>query len=98
MTSSGANEALLAAYAQHLATQPARTREAYLRDVGVLKALAGEAALTAGVEREAVQAFERCCADSSPHCTRAACPAGASRACFPDGARSTALRSSATLR
>ena len=47
MTSSGANEALLAAYAQHLATQPARTREAYLRDVGVLKALAGEAALTA---------------------------------------------------
>jgi len=47
MTSSGANEALLAAYAQHLATQPARTREAYLRDVGVLKALAGEAALIA---------------------------------------------------
>ena len=47
MTASGANEALLAAYAQHLATQPARTREAYLRDVGVLKALAGEAALTA---------------------------------------------------
>src|SRR3989475_9456724 len=47
MTSSGANEALLAAYAQHLATQPMRTREAYLRDIGVLKALAGEAALTA---------------------------------------------------
>ena len=47
MTASGANEALLAAYTQHLATQPARTREAYLRDVGVLKALAGEAALTA---------------------------------------------------
>jgi integrase/recombinase XerC len=46
-TSSGANEALLAGYAQHLATQPARTREAYLRDIGVLKALAGEAALTA---------------------------------------------------
>jgi integrase/recombinase XerC len=44
---SGADEALLAAYAQHLARQPARTREAYLRDVGVLKALAGEAALTA---------------------------------------------------
>jgi integrase/recombinase XerC len=44
---SGADEALLAAYAQHLATQPERTREAYLRDVGVLKALAGEAALTA---------------------------------------------------
>src|SRR5207253_11452246 len=47
MTSSGANEALLAAYTQHLATQPARTREAYLRDVGVLRALAGVAALTA---------------------------------------------------
>src|SRR5438132_9210491 len=47
MTASDANEALLAAYTQHLATQPARTREAYLRDVGVLKALAGEAALTA---------------------------------------------------
>ena len=46
-TASGADEALLAAYAQHLARQPARTREAYLRDVGVLKALAGEAALTA---------------------------------------------------
>src|SRR5256886_15946690 len=46
-TASGANEALLAAYTQHLATQPARTREAYLRDVGVLKALAGETALTA---------------------------------------------------
>jgi len=44
---SGADEALLAAYAQHLATQPARTREAYWRDVGVLKALAGETALTA---------------------------------------------------
>ena len=47
MTASDANEALLAAYTQHLATQPARTREAYLRDVGVLRALAGEAALTA---------------------------------------------------
>jgi integrase/recombinase XerC len=46
-TSSGVDEALLAAYAQHLATQPMRTREAYLRDIGVLKALAGEAALTA---------------------------------------------------
>src|SRR5881392_4210192 len=47
MIASGANEALLAAYTQHLATQPARTREAYLRDVGVLKTFAGEAALTA---------------------------------------------------
>jgi integrase/recombinase XerC len=44
--SSGADDGLLARYAQHLATQPARTREAYLRDVGVLSALAGETALT----------------------------------------------------
>jgi integrase/recombinase XerC len=44
--SSGADAALLTGYAQHLAMQPSRTREAYLRDVGVLKALAGEAALT----------------------------------------------------
>ena len=46
-TPSGADAALLAAYAQHLATRTARTREAYLRDVGVLKALAGDAAVTA---------------------------------------------------
>jgi integrase/recombinase XerC len=45
--SSSADEALLSAYAQHLSTQPKRTREAYLRDVGVLKALAGDTALTA---------------------------------------------------
>jgi integrase/recombinase XerC len=44
---SGVDEALLAAYAQHLEMQPMRTREAYLRDIGVLKALAGKAALTA---------------------------------------------------
>jgi integrase/recombinase XerC len=43
---SGADAALLAAYGRHLATRPARTREAYLRDVGVLKALAGETAIT----------------------------------------------------
>jgi len=43
---SGADAALLAAYAKSLATRPARTREAYLRDVGVLKALAGETAVT----------------------------------------------------
>jgi integrase/recombinase XerC len=42
-----ADAALLAAYAQHLATRPRRTREAYLRDIGVLKALAGNAAITA---------------------------------------------------
>lgn len=45
--SSGANNALLTAYVQYLALQPMRTREAYLRDIGVLNALAGEAALTA---------------------------------------------------
>ncbi|HTS22934.1 MAG TPA: tyrosine recombinase XerC [Casimicrobiaceae bacterium] len=45
MSAAGSDAALLAAYAKHLATRPARTREAYLRDVGLLKALAGEAAL-----------------------------------------------------
>jgi integrase/recombinase XerC len=44
-TSSGADAVLLDAFAQYLATQPARTREAYLRDIGALKALAGAAAL-----------------------------------------------------
>ena len=42
---SAGDAALLAAYARHLATRPARTREAYLRDVAMLKELAGEAAL-----------------------------------------------------
>jgi integrase/recombinase XerC len=45
ITPSGVDASLLAAYAQHLATRPARTREAYLRDVNVLKALAGEASI-----------------------------------------------------
>jgi integrase/recombinase XerC len=44
-TAAGADTALLADYARHLATRPARTREAYLRDVGLLKALAGDAAI-----------------------------------------------------
>src|SRR5690349_23739010 len=44
-TPSGADAALLAAYARHLAIRPARTREAYLRDVAMLKALAGETAI-----------------------------------------------------
>jgi len=44
-TSSGADGVLLDAFAQYLATQPARTREAYLRDIAALKALAGAAAL-----------------------------------------------------
>ena len=44
--SSGADAALLDAFTRHLATLPVRTREAYRRDVAVLKALAGEAPLT----------------------------------------------------
>jgi integrase/recombinase XerC len=44
-TSSGADSVLLDAFAKYLATRPARTREAYLRDIGALKALAGTAAL-----------------------------------------------------
>ena len=44
--SPGADEKLLVAYAKHLETRPARTREAYLRDVAVLKALAADTALT----------------------------------------------------
>jgi|SRR5689334_6045144 len=44
-TPSGADAALLAAYARHLAIRPARTREAYLRDLAMLKALAGETAI-----------------------------------------------------
>jgi integrase/recombinase XerC len=46
-TPSSADAALLEAYAQHLATRPVRTREAYLRDVSVLKALAGDASIAA---------------------------------------------------
>jgi integrase/recombinase XerC len=44
---SGADTALLEAFGRHLATLPVRTREAYRRDVNALKALAGEAPLTA---------------------------------------------------
>jgi integrase/recombinase XerC len=44
-TSSGADSVLLDAFAKYLATRPARTREAYLRDIGALKALAGTTAL-----------------------------------------------------
>jgi integrase/recombinase XerC len=44
-TPSGADAALLVEYEQHLGSRPVRTREAYLRDVGVLKALAGDASL-----------------------------------------------------
>jgi integrase/recombinase XerC len=42
----GADAVLLAAYAEHLATRPVRTRAAYLRDLGLLKTLAGDAPLT----------------------------------------------------
>ena len=45
-TPSSADAALVAAYEESLATRPNRTREAYLRDVGVLKALAGQASIT----------------------------------------------------
>jgi integrase/recombinase XerC len=44
---SGADTALLEAFARHLATLPVRTREAYRRDVAVLKELAGATPLTA---------------------------------------------------
>ena len=42
---SAGDGALLEAYARHLATRPARPRAAYLRDLAMLKDLAGEAAL-----------------------------------------------------
>jgi integrase/recombinase XerC len=45
ITPSSADAAVLEAYMQHLATRPARTREAYLRDLGVLRTLAGEASI-----------------------------------------------------
>jgi integrase/recombinase XerC len=45
--SSGADAALLDAFARHLATLPVHTREAYRRDVAVLRVLAGAAPLTA---------------------------------------------------
>ncbi len=41
----GANQRLLLAYAEHLATRPSRTRDAYLRDVATLHSLAGDIAL-----------------------------------------------------
>ena len=42
---SGASDALLAAYATHLQTRSAHTRHAYWRDIEVLKELAGDLAL-----------------------------------------------------
>ncbi|HVJ72836.1 MAG TPA: tyrosine recombinase XerC [Casimicrobiaceae bacterium] len=47
---SDANARVLARFDEHLATRPARTREAYRRDVGALAALAGERPL-AGLAR-----------------------------------------------
>jgi integrase/recombinase XerC len=41
----GADAALIEAYARHLATRPARTRAAYLRDVRLLKTLAGDGSI-----------------------------------------------------
>ncbi len=46
-TSSGADAALLDAFERHLAGLPSRTQEAYRRDVGVLRTLAGQTPLTA---------------------------------------------------
>jgi integrase/recombinase XerC len=54
--SSGADAALLEAYAQHLATLPARTAEAYRRDVGALQVLAGKAPL-AGLSPATLRRF-----------------------------------------
>jgi integrase/recombinase XerC len=45
-TASRADEALLRAYAEHLTTRPARTREAYLHDLELLKSLAEDTPLT----------------------------------------------------
>jgi integrase/recombinase XerC len=42
-----AEDPQLSAWRQHLSTRPAHTRDAYLRDVGVLQTLAGDAALAA---------------------------------------------------
>jgi integrase/recombinase XerC len=50
---SAANAALVAAFAEHLVTRPARTREAYTRDVAALARLAGDAGL-ADLDRAAV--------------------------------------------
>jgi integrase/recombinase XerC len=47
-----ADEPLLAAWKQHLATRPAHTRDAYLRDVGALQTLAGDASLAGLASRE----------------------------------------------
>jgi integrase/recombinase XerC len=42
-----ADEVLLEAYGRHLATRPSHTRDAYLRDIAALKALAGDEPLAA---------------------------------------------------
>ena len=53
---SAANAALLDAFAQHLGTRPAHTRNAYLRDVGQLAVAAREATL-AGLSRAQLARF-----------------------------------------
>jgi len=45
-TAARADDALLRAYGEHLVTRPQRTREAYLRDLELLKSLAGDVPLT----------------------------------------------------
>jgi integrase/recombinase XerC len=46
------NDPQLAAWKEHLSTRPAHTCEAYLRDIGALQSLAGDAALTGLSSRE----------------------------------------------
>jgi len=45
-TAARSEQALLKAYAEHLAARPQRTREAYLRDLDLLRSLAGDRPLT----------------------------------------------------
>ena len=47
-----ADEPVLAAWARHLSTRPAHTRDAYLRDLGTLQVLAGDAPLAKLTSRE----------------------------------------------
>jgi integrase/recombinase XerC len=55
----GANAAWIDAFADHLALAPARTREAYVRDVAQLAQLAGATALTALTRHDVSRALAR---------------------------------------
>jgi integrase/recombinase XerC len=50
------DDSLLAAWTQHLSTRPAHTRDAYLRDLAVLQALAGDGPL-AGLSSREIRRF-----------------------------------------